>query len=59
MIENELNRDWGLCRQTFDILCTLTRLGLKFKCPLQKLIRLQVKNDGVQAIEDAVYRRVN
>lgn len=56
---NNYDRDWGLCRETFDLLCTLTRLGLRFTCPLQKLVRLQTKDDKVQAIDEAIYRRIS
>jgi len=50
-------RDWGLCRQTFDLLCTLTRLGLKFSCPLEKVVRLKIDTDALKDVTTEVYRR--
>lgn len=54
---NDYDRDWGLCRQTFDLLCTLVRLGLKFPCPLEKVIHLKVNGDEITSVTTEVYRR--
>lgn len=51
------NYNYGICKETFDFLCTLVRLGMKFECPLEKVIQLRVDNGEVQYINDEVYRR--
>ncbi len=57
MKNKHAERDRGLCKQTFEVLCTLFRLGLKFKCPLEKVILMKVENDLVKDITQEVYRR--
>lgn len=57
-MSNEFERnDWGLRKETYDLLCTLTKLGLKFQCPLQKLIKIHRKDSQVEAVDKAIYRR--
>jgi len=51
------DNDWGLSKETFDILCTLTRLGLVFKCPLEKVIKLRIADGNLESITSETYRR--
>lgn len=52
MTKKDAARDWGLCSQTFNLLCTLVRMGFEFNCPLEKVIRLQV-----DTVVSEAYRR--
>lgn len=57
MENKDYHRDWGLCRETFDLLCTLVRMGLKFRCPMEKVIQLKIDDDKVTSVTMEVYRR--
>jgi len=57
MTNKDMHGDWGICKETFDLLCTLVRLGLRFRCPMEKVIHLQVQDDELQSVTAEVYRR--
>lgn len=46
-----------VCEETLSLLQTLRKLGLKFRCPLEKIVMLQVTDGIVERVDTRVQRR--
>lgn len=57
VFHSDPHKDKIVCIHTYKLLITLKKLGLKFRCPLEKVVQLKLEGDAVTSVTSEVYRR--